>query len=462
MATLTALKNDARKALEAARALAGDGGNVAAFNAAWAEYETKLGAYQSAQKVEESSRLFDDDRPAVSDLRNPGDADDIPNVDRRVANAAPEGYREIGPGRIVPYASKDTEGFIRNSPLAVQMPSIMARYGPDLLAQAELERKAFAIYMRKGDRARDFEDANLRRALNALQEGTDSEGGYLVPIDQRVEVIHDPGNAGGQLRRISRVLQTSRDGGTIPTGTTITWGTIAEEATPAVSDPAFNQVQFTIRKSGANMLLSEELLADSAINLPAFIGRIVDEESGEYEDQQGIEGDGATEPLGLRTTGPAANGGAISDVTDLFTLAAPTLTEVVSAWFELPAQFRAGATWYTTSSFMARIAAISATGGQQWIIPDASGRPMLNILGSPVVMFDGTGWDNANTIAANEELGAFGNFQNYIFMDRLGVIVRRDDSLGFASDQVYFKARKRYDSFYSLANAFRILKAAAS
>lgn len=461
MPTVTALKNDAREALEKARELAG-GADKVAYDAAWKDYEAKLAAWQRAEQLEAQDKLFADERPTPADLRDPDDARDVPNVDKRVANREPEGYREVAPGRIVPYATRETEGFIRNSPVAVQLPSIMARYGPDLLGEAELQRRAFAIYMRKGERAREFNDEKLRKALNALQEGTDSEGGYLVPTDQRVEILHDPGAPGGVARRISRVLQTSRDGGTIPTGTTITWGTIAEEATPSVSDPAFNQVAFTIRKSGANMLLSEELLADSAVNLPAFIGRIVDKESGQYEDQQSIEGDGATEPLGLRTTGPAANGGAISDITDLFTLAAPTLAEIVNAYFELPAQYRNGATWYMTSSLMARIAAISATGGQQWILPDGSGRPSLNILGAPVEMFDGTGWDDAAEIAADEEVGAFGNFQNYVFMDRLGVVVRRDDSLGFASDQVYFKARKRYDSFYTIANAFRILKGAAS
>lgn len=461
MATLTALKNDAREALEKARQLAA-GADKAAFNAAWSDYEEKYEAFTRAEKVENASKLFQDDRPTVSDIRNPDDAEQVPNVTPQAANQAPAGYMQLAPGRIVPFASKTTEGYIRNSPAAVQLPEIMARYGPELHAEADLQRRAFAIYMRKGRFAPEFNDTQLRQALNALQEGTDSEGGYLVPIDQRVELIHNPGNRGGVLRGISRVLQTSRDGGTIPTGTTITWGAIAEEATPTPSDPAFSQVLFTIRKSGANMLLSEELLADSAINLPAFIGQIVDEESGEYEDTQGIEGDGSTEPLGLRTTGPAANGGAISDITDTWTLAAPTLLEVLSAYFELPAQHRGGATWFITSSLMARIASISATGGQQWILPDASGRPSLQILGAPVAMFDGTGWDNAATISANEELGAFGDFQRYIFMDRLGVVVRRDDSLGFASDQVYFKARKRYDSFYSMADAFRIIKAASS
>lgn len=465
MPTLAELRNEWAEAVAKAQELAA-GRDQDGFDRAWADAETKRRQFENMERADAAEKALEGRGPTVTDLRDPNDAKGnvVPNVSAAQANAKPNQHIEVAPGKFIPFATKTTEGYNRRSPASVQLPEIMARYEPgsELWEEADLQRRAMNIYLRKGLNATEWNDPNLRRALNALQEDTDSEGGYLVPTDQRVELIHDPGNRGGALRGVSRVLQTSRDGGTIPTGSTITWAGIAEEATPTVSDPAFNQVTFTIRKSGANMLLSEELLSDSAVNLPAFIGTIVDEESGEYEDQQGIEGDGTTEPLGLRTTGPAANGGAISDITDLLTLAAPTLTEIVSAYFELPAQFRGNATWYTTSSFMARVASISATGGQQWILPDGSGRPQLNILGAPVIMFDGTGWDNAAAIAANEEVGAIGDFSKYVFMDRLGVVVRRDDSLGFASDQVYFKARKRYDSFYTLANAFRILKAAAS
>lgn len=461
MATVTELRNEAREALAKAQELAASD-DKEAYQRAWDAF---TGAKEKLDRAEQAASAAKDlaDRPTIPDLRDPSDAEDVPNVPKAKANERPDGFIELQSGVIVPYATKHTEGYIKNSPAAVQLPSIMARYGPDLRAEAELQRKAFAVYIRSGARARAFAEdpklANALRALNtAMQEDTDSEGGYLVPTDQRMELLHDPGVPGGVTRRISRVLQTSRDGGTIPSGASVTWGAIAEEATPIDVAPVISQVSFTIRKSGMNFTLSEELLADSAVDLPAYIDRLVTENSGRYEDQQAIEGDGSTEPLGLRTTGSAQ--GNVSDITDLLTLAAPTLAEIVNAYFELPAQYRDGAVWHTTSSFMARVAAISATGGQQWILPQGSGRPMLNILGAPVVMFDGTGWDDAATIAANEELGAFGNFQNYIFVDRLGTVVRRDDSVAFRSDQVAFKARKRYDSFFAIPNAFRILKAA--
>lgn len=462
MATLTELRNERAAALARAAELAASG-DQAAFQAAFAEAQSKGDAIKNLENVEAEMRALNATPLTVADMRDLNDAQrDITRVEpvaREVANANPKGYMELRPGIYIPYASKTSEGYIRNNPSSVQLPDIMARYEPgsDLWNEAELQRRAFSIYARKGITAAEFNDRKLLQALNALQEDTDSEGGYLVPTDQRMELVHDPGTPGSVMRSFSRVLQTSRDGGTMPTGTTITWGKIAEEESPTESNPAFGQVAFTIRKSGANIKVSEELLSDSAVNIPQFIGQIVDETSGVYEDQQGIEGDGSTEPLGLRTTGAAQ--GNISDQN--VTAAGLTLANMVDLWAALPAQFRRSprARIFTTSAFFAKMAGISATGGQTWMLPTANG-PVLSLIGIPIEFFDGTGWDDAAALSATEEFGAIGDFSHYVFMDRVGVSVRRDDSRYADSDQVLFRARKRYDSFFDLINAFRIIKGA--
>lgn len=455
MATKAELYNEWNQARVALRDLVG----TPAFDAAFEDMESKRKAWEQMDRLEQADKALNDARPTIADVRNPNDAGDVPNVPKAIANQSPRDYIELGPGRIVPFATAKTEGYNRKLPASVQLPSILARYEPggELWTQAELQREAFSIYARKGEKAREFENAKLLQALNALQEGTDSEGGYLVPIDQRVELIHDPGYPSGAARGASRVLQTARDAGTIPSGTTVTWAAIAEEAEPSVSEPAFAQVSFTIRKSGANQKLSEELLADSAVNLPAFLGRIATESSGRYEDQQSIEGDGSTEPLGFRTTGAAQ--GNISDQN--VTAAGLTLANMTDLFMSVPAQFRgSGMRLFTTSAFWSKVMAISASGGQIWTLPNGADRPGFMFMGAPVIFFDGTGWDDAAALSATEEFGVIGDFQHYVFMDRVGLSVRRDDSVYSPSDQVLFRMRKRYDSFFTLNNAFRIVKGA--
>lgn len=461
MPTLTEARNEWAEALTAAKDVAS---NPEAYEKAWADAESKRKVFENLQKVSEQEKQLGTSentvREMAHDLRNPSDAEQIKPVTPTQANADPSKFVKVG-DLIYPVASATSEGWMKGKAVAVQHPDILKRLSPEMREEKAKQEEAFAYYFRHGRAALANRKPELLKFLNALQEDTDTEGGYLVPTDQRFEVIRDPGALGGQMRQRSRVFTTTRDGGTLPTATSVTWAGIAEEASNNDSDPAFNSVAFTIRKSGANNRLSMELLADSAINIPALLGTLYGESKGRYEDQQGIEGDGTTEPLGLRTTGPAANGGAIADTTDLWTLAAPTAAEVIAAYFELDAQWRGNASWFMTSSLMARIVAIGSAAAGIHFTELLTGNPGMTLMGRPVFFFDGTGWDDAATIAANEEVGAFGDFNQYYFVDRLGMSVARDDSVYFATDQVAFKARVRYDSLYAIAGAFLILKGAA-
>lgn len=459
MPTLTELRNEWAEAVTAAGKL---GDDKAAFDTAWNDAEKKRQRYDAAMKVADAEKALGlpaNQIPTAADIRNPNDAGVQP-VTPEIANQNPAGHVQIAPGVIVPFATKDTEGYVKKYPVAVQHPDILKRLSPELRIEKSKQEEAFAMYFRRGKAWMQANKPEMVRFLNALQEDTDTEGGYLVPTDQRFEVIRNPGARGGVVRPRSTEYTTTRDSGTFPTATSVTWAGIAEEASNADSDPTFGQVPFTIRKSGANNRLSLELLADSAVNIPALLGVLYGEASGRYEDQQSIEGDGSTEPLGLRTTG--AQQGNVADITDLLTLAAPTAVEILAAYFELPSQWRANMSWFITSSFMARIVQIGAAAAGIHFIEMLTGEPGMTLLGRPVFFYDGTGWDDAATISANEEVGAIGDFAQYYFVDRVGMSVYRDDSVYFNTDQVAFKARRRYDSFFAIADAFRILKGAGS
>lgn len=459
MPTAQQYKNEASTALAAAQAILTEKGAGPEYEAAFSDYTSKRKAYEAAVAIDAEQKNFGEPEVKASELRNPGDADWIPT--EKVADKDADGVMiksERGGMEFMPYAGPGREGWIKGFPVSVQHPSIIKRLPTELAKKKALEEQAFSLYLRSGLKAfRDREDLYVH--LKDLQENSDSEGGYLVPTDQRTDILVPPGTPGGVMRGISAQFNTTRDGGTWPRlSTDVTLAAIAEEATYPESDPAFGQVPFTIHKVGRLVDLSYELLSDSAVNIPALLGARFAAAKGRYEDQQGIEGDGTTEPLGLRTAGWAT----ISDITDTWTLAAPTAVEVVSAFYELPAQYRDNATWFITSSLFARIITIGSTAAGVHLVDRIQDGVRPTILGRPVVFFDGTGWDDAATISANEELGAIGNFQNYAFIDNAGMTVLRSDDVGFKSDQVVFKCRVRYDSLFLDNNAFRILKAASS
>ena len=103
---------------------------------------------------------------------------------------------------------------------------------------------------------------------------------------------------------------------------------------------------------------------------------------------------------------------------------------------------------------------IGSTSAGQTFGEDLTAAPDASFRGRPAVLFDGTGWDDAAALATGEEVGAFGDFTNYYMIDRVGISIRRNDSLYMGNDQVGFFARKRGDGRVGLTNAFRIMKMA--
>ena len=453
------LKGDAVELLAKAKLINDDesieaGDRVKRFGEAFAEYETAQKLYEEADIAEQQMKQATDLH--AKDHRDPNDAQNSAAAVTLDADKARTGI-QLADGKVVQFADEKTEGWIKGYPADVQLPDILRRLTPKLQEAADFRTAAFFKYCRHGKSALDSKE------LKALQEGTDSEGGFLVPTDAvRLPTIMAKGVRAGRMRSRSSVFTTSRDAGDWPTVTDdVTWAFVAEEAAPGESDPTFGQVPFTIRKALRINRVATELLEDSAVNIPALLGQLFTNGLGRTEDQQGIEGDGTTEPLGLRTTG--APQGDIADFTDLITLAAPTVVEILNNFYELPEQWRENASWFFTSSFMARLAAIGATAAGIHVFQELlRTEPTPSLLGKAIFLFDGTGWDDAATIAANEELGAFGDFANYFFVDRVGMSITRLDELYQGNDQIGFKARVRYDSFFAENDAFRIIKAAAA
>tara|TARA_Y100000593_G_scaffold60764_1_gene112670 strand:+ start:507 stop:1814 length:1308 start_codon:yes stop_codon:yes gene_type:complete len=340
--------------------------------------------------------------------------------------------------------------WVKGLPAAVQPKWVRDQMGSNLKDEENFYKDTWVKWFRdRSPNANKFFQTASADELKAMQEGTDSEGGFFVPEDFRTQVIHNTGVPGGVHRPYCTVLTTSLKDGYLPTMGSVTWAAIAEEAAYGDNTPTVGQVSFTTRKAGGTVKVSNELLEDSAVNLPALLSQIMGEAAGRYEDQQIIEGDGSTEPEGIRTSGTDGSDSAANN--------AVAIGDFQTWYFNLPAQFRANAVVSTTSSAMAQIAALDVTSSKGNL---ATATPAATLYGRPTVLFDGTGWDDATAIATNEEIGCIGDFSNYYLIERIGMSMRRDDSIYVANDQVGFFARNRWDGRVGLADAFRIFKIA--
>ncbi len=455
-ATATELRNEARQALAAAIALR-DEGNQEGFVKAWADYQEKDKAADAATNQEAALNLaLDKHQPAAHEIRDDrGALAGAPRVLR--PEDAKDGVMLLngkGGYEVVQFATKDTEGWIKGFPAACQPVEILRRLTPELAMEAAAYKDAFNRWLRRGKVALNTAE------LKALEEGVEAEGGYLVPEDmRRASVILDLGAPGGSIRPISTTITTTCDVGDIPTADGVAFTVVAEEGlvTGAEQDPTFGQFAFTIHKPMCMTRVSNELLEDSAAPLAAVLAQLYNDAQGQYEDEQAIGGDGTNEAEGIRTnTSVSDSVGAYNASTD------PAWTDVTQHYTDLGARHREGATWHTTSSFLRHLLDITGAGVPR--VVEFMGDPIRPVvLGHPLRMYDGTGWDDAAAIAINEEFGCFGNFRKgYYFVDRVGMTIRRLDELYAGNDQTAFVARYRYYSGVALASAFIIMKAAAA
>ena len=149
----------------------------------------------------------------------------------------------------------------------------------------------------------------LFRSQNALQIGTDSEGGFLVPDEYEIQLIQALEET-NMLRNLCNVITTSYGDRKIPV--VASHGSAAwmdEEGAFAESDEAFTQVTLSAFKLGTMLKVSDELLNDSYFNLEAYIAAEFARRIGAAEEEAFLTGNGTSKPTGLlHSTGGASLG----------------------------------------------------------------------------------------------------------------------------------------------------------
>jgi len=373
------------------------------------------------------------------------------------------------PTNTVPVASKDVAAYdaddktaktkgsyrpaswVKSLPAMAQPLWVQEQMGDTEKEHAQFQTDTFTKWLRAPSDNVFWKTATPQE-VKAMQEDTDTEGGFFVPEEFINRTIHDPGVPGSQLRPLCTVIRVSSKDGYVPTMGSATWAAIAEEAAFSDQTPTVGQVPFSIEKSGGLVKVTRELLDDSAVNLPALLSQIFQESAGRFEDVGIISGNDTTQ-----------YGGIMSDTdVEFYTMANATsvvAADLVGTYYKLDAQFRANGTWVMKSAIASLINQINLTGNGVTGVPNITAAPSDFILGRPNVTTDVVSGLGA-TITSTEKIALFGDFRNYYIFDRVGFSIRRNDSLYMGNDQIGFFATRRGDGQVGLANAFKIPRAA--
>ncbi len=290
--------------------------------------------------------------------------------------------------------------------------------------------------------------APMPSVLNALQEGTDSEGGYLVP-DEFERTLVEALEEENVFRTLAHVIKTSSGDRKIPVVAskgTASW--VDEEGAYTESDDAFSQVSIGAYKLGTMIKVSEELLADSVFDLEAYISKEFARRIGAREEESFFNGDGKGKPLGIL----AATGGAEVGVTAA-SATAITADEVIDLFYSLKAPYRKNAVWLLNDATVKQIRKLKDSTGQYLWQPSLVAGTPDTILGRPVKTsaFMPTAAAGAKTIA-------FGDFKYYWIADRQGRTFKKLSELFAATGQVGFMGTQRVDGKLILPEAIKVLQ----
>ena len=287
----------------------------------------------------------------------------------------------------------------------------------------------------------------MPQVVNALQIGTDSEGGYLVP-DEYERTLVEALEEENVFRQLAKVIRTSSGDRKIPvvaTKGTASW--IDEEGAYLESDDSFGQVSIGAYKVGTMIKVSEELLNDSVFDLEAYISREFARRIGAKEEEAFFTGDGSGKPLGVL----AATGGAETGVTAA-SATAITADELIDLFYSLKAPYRRNAVWVLNDSTIKAIRKLKDNQGQYlWQPSLTAGAPDL-LLGKPVRTSA-----YMPAITADAKTVAFGDFSYYWIADRQGRSFKRLNELYAATGQVGFLASQRVDGKLVLPEAIKVL-----
>lgn len=315
------------------------------------------------------------------------------------------------------------------------------RIDPTLSTPAPETRSAFAAYLR----GQPYD-------VRALSVGTAAAGGVLAPDGFVAELIRALTEQ-SVMRRIARVMgPISQASVRIPrnlTGVAAAW--VGENQAITPSDPTFDQVEFTPYKLGALTLVSNELLADSAVNVEQLLATLFGEAFAQVEDAAFFAGDGVGKPSGILNdpnipTVTAASASAIG------------MDDLLALYDAVPPQYRASAVWVLHPATMGQLRKLKDATGRYLLVEGLAGATPTTLLGRPVYLST-----NMPTIAAGAKVVLFGDVSRaYLIVDRAGVEVQRSADRYFEQDQTAFRATKRVDGKVVLPDAVRFLKMAAA
>lgn len=294
----------------------------------------------------------------------------------------------------------------------------------------------------------DWMRSGFHVVSDVLSEGSDAEGGYLVPDewDARLVDVLEEENV---FRKKATILKTSGLHRINIAATKPAAAWIDEGGALTFGDATFGQVTLDAYKLYVAVKITEELLYDSAFPIDTYITQQFGKAIANAEEDAFLNGNGTGKPTGIFD---ATNGGTVVDAAgnkiasdDIFTLI-----------YALKRPYRKNAEFIMNDATLAAIRKLKDANNQYIWQPSYQAGEPDRLAGYPV---------NTSAYAPKAEAGkaaiAFGDYKYYNIGDRGSRSFQELRELFAGNGMIGYVAKERVDGKLTLKEAVQILKLGA-
>ena len=293
----------------------------------------------------------------------------------------------------------------------------------------------------------------VEKIAGTMNEGDMAQGGYLVPVEFREQLLQTALEASIVKSRATKIpMQTNRIvipavvdsdhstnyfGGIIPART-------AEHGSKGVTKPLFAQVALTLHKLTGMVYVTDELLEDSPISIPPLLNAMFGGAIAFEEDDAYLQGTGVNMALG------SFNAGNPCLITQAIEAAQPINTilwqNIVNMWSRLHPPSMKNAVWVANNECFPQLAsmamAVGAGGVPVWMPGDGvAGAPFGTLMGRPLFLSE-----KMQALSTAGDIG-LGDFTQYLVAQKAGGGLQTATSMHyhFNYDEQTFRFVLRYD-----------------
>lgn len=318
------------------------------------------------------------------------------------------------------------------------------------IIDGEPEKKANPYAkMGKDDKVKEFFAALLENdhtKLDHLSEGTNADGGFLVPAEYANDFVRDRRDAVVMRAAGATQIKTTAATFNVPSLSTrprMYWA--AELASKSSTSASFANITLTPYTLAAIMTASNQVLADAKIggSLVSVITDLMTQAIAEFEDRAFFVGSGSGQPTGLNSY----------TFTEISLGLTTTATELISGMFRLGQGYRSRAVWFMNGRVLGAIRSLADSQNRPIFIDvmsDEAPNMVGKLLGRPVY--------EQNDLESSSIF--FGDPSYYWIADNgtVSVKISEEASVGgvsaFERNFTAIRVEERVDGELTLANAF--------